>query len=104
VPGFSAIAGKSTGPPTGDQLQAVSIECDFDLMGILHASDQIEGVSPQANLDLILAVEREGVRHQDSAARAERQSIEMLVLGEVRADAIDLSAGRDARYCPSPYG
>ena len=72
APGFAAILTKSSWPPTGDQANSFAIQADLDLVRIFHAAHQIEGIAPQPDLDDVLAVNREVVVNQNSAAGAER--------------------------------
>ena len=70
-------------------------------MRLAQALDVLVAVPRQAKLDLVLAVLREGVRDQRPAARADRQPLDVLLLGEVRPDADRVAAGRSARSCPT---
>ncbi len=66
-------------------------------MRLAQALDVLVAVPRQAELDLVFAVLREGVRDQRPAARAERQALDVFFLGEVRPDADRVAAGRPAR-------
>ena len=53
-------------------------------------------VARQPELDLVLGVEREGVGNHGSAARAERELLEVLLLGEVGRKGDGVAARRPA--------
>ncbi len=69
-----------------EQLHPLAIEQQLELVRLAQAFDVLVAVARQANLDLVLAVQREGVVDQRAAARAERQAVEVLLLREVRPE------------------
>ena len=80
-----------------DRLQPDAIHGDLDLMRVLHTAHQVERVPPQAKLDDVLGVHGERVLDQEATARAWRHSVDMLILREVRPDAIRRGARRERR-------
>ena len=82
----------------------LAVQQHLQLMRLAQALDVLVAVARQPDLDLVLAVLREGVRNQRPAARAERQPLDVLFLGEVRPDADRVAAGRPARAARRPAG
>ena len=70
-------------------------------MRLAKALDVLVAVPRQPELDLELAVLREGVRDQRPAAGADREPLDVLLLGEVGPDAERVAAGGSAR---APHG
>ena len=66
-------------------------------MLLAQALDVLVTVACQTNLDLIFAGLWKRMWDQGPAARADRQAFDVFLLGEVRADAERLAAGRAAR-------
>ena len=66
-------------------------------MRLAQALDVLVAVPRQSDLDLVLAVLRERVGDQGPAARADRQALDVLLLGDVRPDADRVAAGGPAR-------
>ena len=52
-------------------------------MGIFHAAHQVKRVARHAQLELIFAIDGEIMLHQQSAARTERHTFDVLILGEI---------------------
>ena len=76
-----------SGGVTRERRHSLAIQQHLQLMRLAQALDVLVAVPRQADLDLVLAVLREGVRDQGPAARADRQPFDVLLLGEVRPDA-----------------
>ena len=67
--------------PSGrDQGETRTIKGDLDVVRIFHATHQIERIAPEPQLDDVLAVDREGMLDEQTAARAWRHPLEMLIL------------------------
>ena len=81
----------------GERRHPLAVEQHLQLVRLAQALDVLVAVPRQAELDLVLAVLRERVRDQGPAARADRQPLDVLLLGEVRPDADRVAAGRPAR-------
>jgi hypothetical protein len=73
---------------------ALAVEQDLQLVRLLQALNVLVAVPGQADLDLVVAVLGEVVRDQGSAARADRQSFDVLFLGDVRPDPDRVAARR----------
>ena len=91
------------------QFQADTVHGDFDIVRILHSAHEIERVPPQPDLERVFAIEREIVLNENSASGARRQSLDVLILGEIRPHAIDRCRGRymkvaDGRAADVPGG
>ena len=78
----------------GEQLQAIAIQRDLQLVRFAEPFDVFVAVSRQANLDLVRAVERERVADERAAARAERQAVDVVLLGQVRRQHDDVAGRR----------
>ena len=59
---------------------AFAIDRDFQLMRPFQALHVAHDIAQQENPEVVLAVEREVVMDQESAARAQRQSFDVVVL------------------------
>ena len=79
----------------------LAVEQHLQLVRLAQALDVLVAVARQPDLDLVLAVLREGVRDERAAARAERQPLDVLLLREVRPDADRVAAGRPAAAPPT---
>ena len=95
---------KSSWPPAVTRRTRFAVQADLDLVRIFHAAHQIERIAPQADLNDVFAVERKVVLHQNSAAGAERQTFDVLVLRKVGPDAVGRGGGRDVTDCRRPGG
>ena len=73
----------SGGRLDGEQASALAIQHQFDFVAFRQAFDMLVAVAREAHLNFVLGVEREGVANGESAARAERELVEMLLLREV---------------------
>ena len=80
-----------------EQGHPLAVQADLELVRLAYrgAGEQVE----QLELDVVLAVPGEVVRHREAAAGAERQAVAVLVLGEIGDDAEGL-AGRGHRRGP----
>ena len=74
-------------------LHLPAIHENHDLVRLAQALDLFVAVARQANLNLILAITRESVVDERTAARAGRQTFNLLFLREVRAKAKRIAAG-----------
>ena len=72
----------------GHKLEPNPIKSNFNLVRVFHSSHQIERISPEPDLDDVLAVQGKRVPDENPSPCAERQTIEMLVLREVGTHAI----------------
>src|SRR5688572_17514730 len=68
----------------GEHLQALAIDAHLDLMWLGEPFDQLIAIARKAKLELIFTVGRKGVSHAGASTRAERLSVEMIFLREVR--------------------
>ena len=66
-------------------------------MRLAQAFDVLVAIARQPNLDLVLAVQREGVVDDGAAARADRQALDVLFLRQVRRNPDRVAARRAAR-------
>ena len=80
-----------------EQGHALAVHADLKLVRLAYrgAGEQVEHLE----LDVVLAVPREVVGHREAAAGAERQTVAVVVLGEIRDDAEGLP-GRGHRRRP----
>ena len=76
----------------GERRLWLAVEQNLERMRFVQALDVLVAVARQAELDLILAVLREGVRDQCPAACADWQALDVIFLGDVRADANRIAA------------
>ena len=76
----------------GEQLP-LPVNRQLDLMRILEPADRAEVGAIQPHLELVLAVGRKHVLENPAADRAERQSVEMMVLREVLAHRVGGAVG-----------
>ena len=79
--------------PDGEQPDSLAVQADLELVRLAQASNRVYDRSQQAHADDVLAVEGKPVTHGDAAPRAERQAVEVIVLGQYRRHEI----GRDGR-------
>ena len=92
-----------TGSPAGrcgctvNDLHALPIEQQFDLVRLAQALDLLVAIARQADLDLVFPIPRERVVDDGAAARAEGKSLDVLLLREVWRHADRLAARRAAR-------
>ena len=80
------IARRPAGGVDGERLHPLAVQQQFQLVRLAQAFDVLVAVARQPDLDLVLAVLREGVADQRAAARAERQPFDVLLLREVRPE------------------
>ena len=80
-----------------EQPQALAVEQHLDHVGVAQALDVLVPVAGQPHLDLVLAVEGEVVVDDHAAAGAERQPVEVPLLGQVRAQDDDAASRDDGR-------
>ncbi len=73
----------------GREEHALAVDRDLDVVRPLEARHVADDVAHEEHVEGVLAVEREVVMDQDAAARAERQSLDVLRLGEIRRRAVD---------------
>ena len=79
-------------------LHLPAIHENHDLVRLAQALDLFVAVARQANLNLILTIAREGVVQQRAAARAGRQTFDVLLLREIGAKTERIAA-RLAKRC-----
>ena len=79
------------------QLDSLTIECDFERVGMFQSTDLFDGVGPQFRPDLVLGVNGEVVLNHHSAARAQRQSFNMVPLSQVHSSPKRFRCCRDFR-------
>ena len=80
-----------------EHLHARPVQQQLDIVRIGQPLDVLIAIPGQANLDLVLAVEREGVGKHGAAAGANRKPLEMTLLREVGGHPDRFTAGRSAR-------
>ncbi len=64
----------------GGQENARAVDGDFELMRLLQPRDVAYDVLQQRDAEIILGVQREVVMNQDSAARAQREAFDVILL------------------------
>ncbi len=79
-----------------EQLHARLVHEQLEIVRLRQSFDVLVAIAHQPNLNLVLAVHREHVLDDRSAAGADRQPLEMLLLREIRRDPDRLAAGRSA--------
>ena len=70
-------------PIHGEELHPFTVQHQFHLMFAGEALHVLIAVTGQAQLDLVLRIQRKGVVQHHAAAGAEGKVVEMLLLGEV---------------------
>ena len=80
-----------------EQLHALAIEEQFQIGGVVQPLDVLVPIARQANLELVVAVHREGVADERAAARADRQPFDVVFLREVGRRPDRVAVGRYAR-------
>ena len=78
------------GRADGDQVHALAVDADLDLVRRGQAADEADVGAPQLRLDRVLAVEGKRVANQRAAAGAERQAVDVTGLRQVEPDAVGL--------------
>ncbi len=81
----------------GEHLHLRLVEQQLEVVRFGQALDVLVTVSHEPNLDLVLAVHREGVVEHGSAPRPDRQPRQVVFLREVRGKPDGVPAGRKAR-------
>ena len=80
----AAMAGLALRRFHGEQLHAVPIEQQLEIVRLAQPFDELVTIARQADLDLVLAILWKGVRHDRAAARADRKTRQVSFLSEVR--------------------
>ena len=78
------------------QQEAGAVERQLHLVGILETANRTEIGAPHAHLKLVVAVERERVRGQETAHRPERHAVELAALRSILPHRVGGAAGADA--------
>ena len=84
----------------GERLHPLAVEQHLQLVRFVQPFDLLVAIARQADLDLVLAILREGVGNQRTAARAQRQPFDVLLLRQVRAQTKRVAAGAARRTRP----
>ena len=77
-----------------EQFQALPVRQQLQLVRLVEALDFFVPVPRQSDLDVVLAVAREGISKQGAATRPQRKSLHMLLLREVRPNSDGITARR----------
>ena len=81
-----------------ESLQQLPVHADVELLRPAHAHDVVLVLPPQPDLDLVLAVDREGVVRGDATPRSKRQVLALtIVLHDVQRNVERREAGRARR-------
>ena len=88
----------------GGEGDAFAVEEDFDLVRFLEALDLLVAVAGEADLNLVVAVLRKRVGDERAAARAEREALDVFLLGDVGFDAEGIATGDFARGADGETG
>ena len=80
-----------------EEREPLAVEQQLHVLGAAQPLDVLVAVAREADGHLVHAVDREGVRHQRAAPRADRQPFEVLLLGQVGTHADRRAAGREPR-------
>src|SRR5690349_18526061 len=80
-----------------EQLDALAIEQQLQIGGVVEPLDVLVAIARQANLELVVAVHREGVVDERAAARADRQPFDVFFLREIDGSPDRVAIGRYAR-------
>ena len=81
----------------GERRQALAVQQHLQFVRLAEALDLLVAVPRQPDLDVVLAVLREGVRDQDAAARPQGQPVDVSFLRQVRPDAEGVAVGERRR-------
>ncbi len=76
----------------GGDGEAGAVEENFDVVGAAEAFDLFVAVALEADLDIVVAFLGEGVGDQDTAAGAEWQALDVVLLRDIGADAEGVAA------------
>lgn len=79
-----------------EQLHPLFIQQQLEIVGFAQPLDMLVAVSHQSELDLILAVQRKRVVDHRTATCADREAVEVPLLGEVRWNPDGVAAWRTA--------
>ena len=79
------------------QKHALAVDADFELVRILQTRQVADDVLQQKNAEVVFAVQRKVVVDQNAAARAQRQSLDVLLLVEIRRSLKHQADGSDGR-------
>jgi hypothetical protein len=74
-----------------------AVDRDLDLVRVLETANHVEVVAQEADVELVLAVEGEHVRHGHAADGAERQAVHLRRLRFIALDHVRLGAGHRRR-------
>jgi hypothetical protein len=80
-----------------EQLSAATVDADLELLIVRPHRHVVLEVARQTHLDHVLAVHRKRTRDAHAAARAERQTVEMLLLRKIIRNPIQLCVRREHR-------
>src|SRR5262245_5063072 len=67
------------------QFDSFTIKCDFKCVWMFQSADLLDGVGPQLRPDLIFSVDREVVMNQHASACSQRQTLNMIALGQIHS-------------------
>ena len=80
-----------------EQLHALAIEQELQIVRLAQSLDVLVAIAGEPDLDFVLSIHWKRVGHQRAAARADRQSLDVFFLREVRRSPDGVAAGRAAR-------
>src|ERR1043166_2168733 len=80
-----------------DQRDLAAVDRDLDIVRLCEPFDVLVAIARQANVDFVLRVVGERVRHGQSAARAQRETRERLFLREIGRKRDGIAAGQSRR-------
>ena len=86
------------GRPHGYEAHALTVEHHLDVVAAADPLDVFVAVALQTNGDVIVGVLGEGVLHDHAAVRAEGLIFELLLLGQIGRQRLEVAAGRFADY------
>ena len=99
--GLVCSAIRSCSPPNCRRQDALAVDGELDLLRILEATHRAQVRAIEADLEVVLGIQRKGVRGAEPADRSQRQSFEVNVLREILACGVGAAADADARVADS---
>ena len=88
-------------PPIVTQMDPLAVDGELELVRILEPAHDVQVGAKELHLEDVLAVERKRVATRSAADRAERQTVDVLVLREVLPDAVGFAARRESSGSPT---
>src|SRR5262245_27804712 len=67
------------------ELDSFAIKCDFKRVRMFQSADLLDRVGPQLRPDLIFSVDGEVVLNQHAAPSSQRQTLDMVSLGQIHS-------------------